>query len=47
MTRQTVPTLDRTKFAPANGWNARLIILTDLGAGDPDLILMASGSEVA
>jgi len=46
LTRQNVPTLDRTKFAPANGLERGAYILADLGEGDPDLILMASGSEV-
>jgi transketolase len=46
LTRQNVPTLDRTRFAPADGLQRGAYILADLGAGDPDLILMASGSEV-
>ena len=46
LTRQNVPTLDRTKFAPADGLERGAYVLTDLGEGDPDLILMASGSEV-
>jgi transketolase len=45
-TRQNVPTLDRTTFAPASGLEMGAYILADLGGGDPDLILMASGSEV-
>jgi transketolase len=46
LTRQNVPTLDRTKYASAAGLEKGAYILADLGAGDPDLILMASGSEV-
>jgi len=46
LTRQNVPTLDRTKYAPADGLEHGAYILADLGAGDPELILMASGSEV-
>ena len=46
LTRQNVPTLDRVKFAPAAGLEKGAYILADLGEGQPDLILMASGSEV-
>jgi len=46
LTRQNVPTLDRTTFAPADGLECGAYVLADLGDGDPDLILMASGSEV-
>ena len=46
MTRQNVPTLDRTLFAPADGLQKGAYVLADLGDGDPELILMASGSEV-
>ncbi len=46
-TRQNVPTLDRSLFAPADGLERGAYILADLGVhGNPDLILMASGSEV-
>jgi transketolase len=46
LTRQNVPTLDRTNYAPANGLEKGAYVLADLGEGHPDLILMASGSEV-
>jgi transketolase len=46
LTRQNVPTLDRSQFAPADGLERGAYVLADLGEGDPDLILMASGSEV-
>jgi transketolase len=46
LTRQNVPTLDRTHFAPAEGLERGAYILADLGEGEPELILMASGSEV-
>ena len=46
-TRQNVPTIDRTIYAPADGLRRGAYILTDLGNGSPDLILMASGSEVS
>ncbi|MFH2104304.1 MAG: transketolase [Chloroflexota bacterium] len=46
LTRQTLPTLDRSLYAPATGLSRGAYILADLGAGIPDVILMASGSEV-
>jgi transketolase len=47
LTRQNVPTFDRSAFAPADGLARGAYILADLGLRDnPDLILMASGSEV-
>jgi transketolase len=46
LTRQNVPTIDRTLFAPADGLEHGAYVLADLGEGDPELILMASGSEV-
>jgi transketolase len=46
LTRQNVPTLDRTIFAAADGLERGAYVLADLGDGEPELILMASGSEV-
>jgi transketolase len=46
LTRQDVPTLNRSLFAPADGLERGAYVLADLGEGAPDLILMASGSEV-
>ncbi|MEZ0395172.1 MAG: transketolase [Anaerolineales bacterium] len=46
LTRQNVPTLDRSLYAPADGLARGAYVLADLGDGEPDLILMASGSEV-
>ncbi len=46
LTRQNVPTFDRSMFAPADGLERGAYVLTDLGDGQPGLILMASGSEV-
>jgi transketolase len=46
-TRQNVPTIDRSLYAPAGGLERGAYVLADLGVHDnPDLILMASGSEV-
>jgi transketolase len=47
LTRQNVPTIDRTRFAPADGLERGAYVLADLGGSDPDLILIASGSEVS
>ncbi|HEX7540902.1 MAG TPA: transketolase [Anaerolineales bacterium] len=47
LTRQNVPTIDRSLFAPADGLERGAYVLADLGDGDPELILMASGSEVS
>ncbi len=46
LTRQNVPTLDREKFASAGNLSKGAYVLADLGKGEPDIILMASGSEV-
>ena len=46
LTRQNVPTLDRNLFAPADGLERGAYVLADLGDGDLEIILMASGSEV-
>jgi transketolase len=47
LTRQAVPTLDRTKYAPASGVAKGAYILADAPSGKPDVILMATGSEVS
>jgi len=44
--RQNLPTYDRKEFAGAEGVHKGAYVMADLGAGKPDLILMASGSEV-
>jgi transketolase len=46
LSRQAVPTLDRRKFTPAASLAQGAYILGDLGESEPELILMASGSEV-
>jgi len=46
LTRQNLPTLDRTIYGPAEGVRRGAYVLADLGEGKPQLILMASGSEV-
>ncbi len=47
LTRQNVPTLDRSLFASADGLEHGAYVLADLGDSEPELILMASGSEVS
>jgi transketolase len=47
LTRQNLPTLDRSVYAPASGLRKGAYVLADLGEGRPQIILMASGSEVA
>ncbi len=47
LTRQAVPTLDRQQFAPAQGLAQGAYVLADLGSRPPQLVLMASGSEVS
>ncbi len=46
LSRQALPTLDRTMFASAEGVRRGAYVLADLGDGAPEVILMASGSEV-
>jgi transketolase len=47
LTRQNLPTLDRTVYAPAEGLRHGAYVLADLGTSNPAVILMASGSEVS
>ncbi len=47
LTRQAMPTFDRTKYAPAAGVAKGAYILADAPGGKPDVILMGSGSEVS
>ena len=47
LTRQDVPTLDRTKFAAADGLLRGAYVLTEAPNGKPDIILIATGSEVS
>jgi len=46
LTRQNVPTLDRGQYASAEGLRRGAYVLIDASDGRPDMILMASGSEV-
>ena len=46
LSRQNVPTLDRKIFAPAAGLQQGAYILSDPENGNPEIILLSSGSEV-
>ncbi len=46
LTRQAVPTLDRTRAASADGLRRGAYVLSDAPDAKPDVILIASGSEV-
>jgi len=46
LSRQDVPTLDRSRYAPADGLRRGAYVLSDARDGKPDLILIASGAEV-
>ena len=45
-TRQALPVLDRTQYSSAEGLRRGAYILAEAGSGKPDIILIASGSEV-
>jgi transketolase len=47
LSRQPLPTLDRKKYAPASGVARGAYVLADASRGDPEVILIASGSEVS
>ncbi|MGE5140947.1 MAG: transketolase [Rudaea sp.] len=47
LSRQAMPTLDRQVYAPASGLRRGAYILSEATSGKPDVILIASGSEVA
>jgi transketolase len=47
LSRQPLPTLDRTKYAPASGLARGAYVLADAPGGNPEVILIASGSEVS
>jgi transketolase len=46
LTRQDLPTLDRTKFAAADSVTRGGYVLADAGGKPPDVILMSTGSEI-
>ena len=47
LTRQPLPTIDRTRYAAASGLARGAYVLADPPSGAPDVLLLATGSEVA
>jgi transketolase len=47
LSRQALPTLDRSKYAPASGVAKGAYVLADSPGGKPEVILIATGSEVS
>ena len=47
LSRQALPTLDRTRYAPAAGLARGAYVLADAPGGKPAVILIGTGSEVA
>jgi transketolase len=47
LTRQALPTIDRTKYAPASGVAKGAYVIAEAKVGKPELILIATGSEVS
>lgn len=47
LSRQALPTLDRSKYAPSAGLARGAYVLADTEGGTPEVILIATGSEVA
>jgi len=47
LTRQAVPTIDRTKYRAASGLERGAYVLADPQDGDPEVILIGTGSEVS
>lgn len=47
LSRQAMPTLDRSKFAPASGVARGAYTLSDAPGGKPDVILLGTGSELS
>jgi transketolase len=47
LTRQDVPVLDRSRYASAEGLRRGGYVLADSAGGEPEVILIATGSEVA
>ncbi|HXG66946.1 MAG TPA: transketolase C-terminal domain-containing protein, partial [Blastocatellia bacterium] len=46
LSRQPLPTLDREKYAPASGVTKGAYVLADADGGNPEIILIGTGSEV-
>jgi transketolase len=46
LTRQALPTLDRSRYAQASGVEKGAYVLAEADGGNPDILLLATGSEV-
>jgi transketolase len=46
LSRQNIPTLDRGRYAPADGLSKGAYILAEAAGAKPDLVLIATGSEL-
>ena len=46
LSRQALPTLDRKKYAPATGVARGAYVLAEPSGGEPEIILIATGSEL-
>jgi transketolase len=47
LSRQALPTLDRSKYAPASGLRRGAYVLSEASNGKPDVLLIGTGSEVS
>lgn len=47
LSRQPLPTLDRSRYAPASGVTRGAYVLADAPGANPEIILIASGSELS
>ena len=47
LSRQALPTFDRTKYAPASGLARGAYVLADSAGGKPDVMMLSTGSEVS
>lgn len=46
LSRQDIPTLDRNRYAPADGLRRGAYVLGGVAGGKPDLVMIATGSEL-
>jgi transketolase len=47
LSRQALPTLDRTTYAPASDLGKGAYVLAEAPGGDPEVVLLGTGSEVS
>ena len=47
LSRQALPTLDRSKYAQPTGVARGAYVLADVSGGEPEVIIIGSGSEVS